>query len=80
MDFGGRVIEMAVVCLRVVIWLELCVDIVAKTPTFNLEQNLSHLEQLQHCYKVIIAKAKFSLCGNLEFACLGFLYKRAVNL
>ena len=27
---------------------------------------------MQHCYKVIIAKTKFSPCGNLEFAFLGF--------
>ena len=73
MHLGGRVIKMAVICLRVVIWLQLCADMIAKTLTFHLIPNLSHLEHIQHCYKVIIAKGKFCPRGNLEFAFLGFL-------
>ena len=41
---------------------------IAKTLTFHLIPNLSHLEHIQHCYKVIIAKGKFCPRGNLEFA------------
>ena len=70
---GGRVIKMAVICQRVVIWLQLCVDMIAYTLTFHLIPDLSHLEHKQHCYKVIIAKAKFCPRGNLELAFLGFL-------
>ena len=29
MHLGGRVIKMAVICQRVVIWLSLCVDMIA---------------------------------------------------
>ena len=73
MHLGGRVIKMAVICQRVVIWLHLCAYVIAKTLTFHLIPNISHLEHMQHCYKVIIAKAKFCPRGNLEFAFLGFL-------
>ena len=73
MHLGGRVIKMAVICQRVVIWLQLFADMIAKTLTFHLIPNLSHLEHIQHCYKVIIAKRKFGPRGNLEFAFLGFL-------
>ena len=73
MHLGGRVIKMAVICQRVVIWLDLCAYMIAKTLTFHLIPNISHLEHMQHCYKVIIAKAKFFPRGNLEFAFLGFL-------
>ena len=70
---------MAVIYQRVVIWLHFCADMIAKSLTFHLKLNLSHLKHIQHCYKVIITKAKFCLRGNLEFPFLGFLYKRAVN-
>ena len=73
MHLGGRVIKMAVICQRVVIWLQLGADMIAKTLTFHLIPNLSHLEHIQHCYKVIIAKRKFCPRGNLEFTFLGFL-------
>ena len=36
-----------------------CADMIDKTFTFHLIPNLSHLEHIEHCYKVIIAKAKF---------------------
>ena len=73
MHLGGKVIKTAVICQRVVIWLQLCADMRANTLTFHLIPILSHLKHIQHWYKVIIAKAKFCLCGNLEFAFLGFL-------
>ena len=73
MHLGGRVIKMAVICQRVVIWPQFCADMIAKTLTFDLIPNLSHLEHIQHCYKVIIAKRKFCLRSNLEFEFLGFL-------
>ena len=73
MHLGGRVIKMAVIYQRVVIWLQLFADMIAYTITFHLILNLSHLEHMQHCYKVIIAKEKFCLCSNLELAFLGFL-------
>ena len=73
MHLGGRVIEMAVICQRVVIWLHLCACMIAKTLTFHLIPNISHLEHMQHFYKVIIAKAKFCPRGYLEFVFLGFL-------
>ena len=73
MHLGGRVIKMAVICQRVAIWLHLWAYMMAKTLTFHLIPNISHLEHMQHCYKVIIDKAKFCLRGNLEFAFLGFL-------
>ena len=59
MHLGGRVIKIAVICQPVVICLQLCADIIAKTLTFHWIPNLSHLEHIEHCYKVIIAKAKF---------------------
>ena len=64
---------MAVICQRVVIWLQLCADMIANTLTFHLIPHLSHLGHIQHCYKLIIAKAKFCPRSNLEFAFLGFL-------
>ena len=74
MHLGGRVIKMAVICQRMVIWLQLrCVDMIAKTLTFHLIPNLSHLDHTEHGYKVVIAKAKFCLHGNLGLALLGFL-------
>ena len=73
MHLGGRVIKMPVICQRVVIWLHLCVYMIAKILTFHLIPNISHLEHMQYCYKVIIANAKFCPRGNLEFAFLGFL-------
>ena len=76
---GGRVTKMAVICQRVVILLQLCADMIYKTLTFHLIPNLSHLEHMEHCYKVINAKARFWPRSYLEFAFLGFLYKRAVN-
>ena len=63
---------MAVMCQQMVIWLQSSVDMIDKTLTFHLMPNLSHLEHIEHGYKVI-AKAKFCLRGNLEFAFLGFL-------
>ena len=79
MHSGGRVIKMAVICQRVIIWLQLCADMIAKTFTFHLVPHLSHLKHIQHCYKVIIAKTKFCPRGSLEFAILGSLEKRAVD-
>ena len=73
MHLGGRVIKMAVICQRMVIWLHFCADMIARTLTFHLIPNLSNLKHIQHCYKVIIAKAKFCQRGNFEFAFLGFL-------
>ena len=73
MHLGGRVIKMAVICQQVVIWLDLSAYMIAKTLTFHLIPNISHLEHMQHCYKVIIVKAKFCPRGNLEFAFLEFL-------
>ena len=49
MYLGGRVIKMAVICQRMVIWLQLCADMIAKTLTFHLIPNLSHLEHTEHC-------------------------------
>ena len=72
MHLGGRVIQMAVICQRV-IWLQSCAYMIAETLTFHLIPNLSHLEHMEHCYKVIIAKAKFCPRGYSEFAILGFL-------
>ena len=59
---------MAVICQRVVILLKLCTDVIDKSLTFYLIPNLSHLEHLEYCYKVLNAKAKFWPSGNLEFA------------
>ena len=59
MHLGGRVIKMAVICQRVVIWLHLCAQMIAKTSTFYLIPHLSHLAHMEHCYKVIFARAKF---------------------
>ena len=73
MNYGGRVIQMVVICQRVVILLQLCTDIIDITRTFHLIPNLSHLEHKQHHYKIIKAKAKFWPCGNSEFAFLEFL-------
>ena len=73
MHLGDRVIKMTVICQRVVTWLQRYVYMIAETLTFHLIPNWSHLEHMQHCYKVIIAKAKFYPRGNLEFAFLGFL-------
>ena len=73
MHLGDGVNKTAVICQRVVIWLQLCADMIVKTLTFPLIPNLSHLKHLQHCYKVIIAKAKCCPRGNLEFAFLGFI-------
>ena len=39
MHLGGRVIKMAVICQRVVIWLQLCAVMIAKTLTFHLIPN-----------------------------------------
>ena len=61
---------MAVICQRMVILLQLSTDIVDITLTFYLIPNLSHLEHIQHCCKVINAKAKFRQRGSLEFAFL----------
>ena len=58
MHLGCRVIKLAVMCQRVVIWLQRCVDMTTKTLTFHLIPNLSHLEDTEYCYKVIIVKAK----------------------
>ena len=69
--FGGRVIKMAVICQRMGIWPQRCADMIAKTRTFHLIPKLNHLEYIEHCYEVIIAKAKFCPRGNLEFAFLG---------
>ena len=63
---------MAIICQRVVILLRFCADMIVKTLTVHLMPNLSHLEHMEHCYKVINAKAKFLPRGNLEFAFLGF--------
>ena len=79
MHLWGRVIKMAVICQRVVIWLHFFADMRAKTLTFYLIPNLSHLKHIQHYYKVIISKAKFYPRSNLEFAFLGFLVKKDVN-
>ena len=73
MHLRGWVTKMAVICQRMVILLQICVDMIAKTLTFHLMPNLSHLEHMEHCYKVINAKAKLWLHSNLEFAFLGFL-------
>ena len=70
---GDKVIKMAVICQWVVIWLQLCANMIAKTLTFHLIPDLSNLKHIQHCYKVRIAKAKFCLRGNLELSSLGFL-------
>ena len=70
---GGKVIKMRVICQRIVIWLQRCADMIAKILIFHLLPNLNHLEHTEHCYKVIIAKAKFWPRVNLEFAFLGFL-------
>ena len=63
---------MAVIWHRVVILLQLCTDMIDETLTFHLIPNLSHLEYMEHCYKVINAKAKFWPRSNVEFAFLGF--------
>ena len=68
---GGGVTIMAIICHRVVILLRFCADMIDKTLTYHLIPNLSHLEHMEHCYKVINAKAKFWPRGNLEFAFLG---------
>ena len=80
MHLGGRVIKMAVICQRVVMWLYFCADMIAKTLTFHLIPNLSHSKHIQHCYEVIIAKAKFCPCGNLEFAFLGFQFNSIFSI
>ena len=69
MHLGDRVIKMAVICQQLVIWLQICVEMIAKTLTFHLIPYLSHLEQMQYCYKVITAKAKFCprVIWNLRF-------------
>ena len=64
---------MAVICQRVLILFQICVDMIDKTLTFHLIPNLSNLEDMEHCYKVVNAKAKFWPRSNLEFAFLGFL-------
>ena len=73
MHLGGRVIKMSVICQRMIICLQPCVDLIANTRTFHLIPNLNHLEHIEHCYKVIIAIAKFCSRGILEFSFLGFL-------
>ena len=55
MHLGGRVIKMVIICQRMVIWLQRCADMIAKILTFHLIPNVSHLEHIEHCYKVIIA-------------------------
>ena len=65
MHLRGGVIKMAVIFQRMIIWLQLCADMIAKTLIFHLIPHLSHLEHIEHCYKVIIAKTKLCLCGNL---------------
>ena len=49
MHLGGRVIKMAVICQRMVIWLQLWADMIVKTLTFYLIPHLSHLEHIEHC-------------------------------
>ena len=39
--------------------LKFCADMIAKTLTFHVKSNLSHLEHIEHCYKVIIVKEKW---------------------
>ena len=58
MHLGVMVIIITVICQQVVIWLLLCTDLIAKTVTFHLIPNFSHLEHEEHCHKVIIAKEK----------------------
>ena len=67
MHLGGKVIKIAVICQQMVIWLQLCADMIAKTLTFHFIPNLSHLEHIEHRYKVIIAKAKFCPRGICVF-------------
>ena len=66
----GRVNKVAVICQRVIMLLQVCADMIY---TFHFIPKLNHLEHIEHCYKVINAKAKFSPCVNLEFAFLRFL-------
>ena len=70
---GDRVIKMAVICQRMAILFQLCADMIDRTLTFYLIPNLSNLEHMELCYKIINAKAKFWLRSNLEFTFLGFL-------
>ena len=69
MQLGGRVIKMAVICQPAVTWLHYCTDMIANILTFHLIPNLSHLIHIQHCYEVIITKAKFCPRELFEFYC-----------
>ena len=44
---------MAVICQWVVIWLQMCADMIAKALTFHLIPTLGHLQHIQYCYKVL---------------------------
>ena len=55
---GGKVIKMAIICQRVVIWLHYCADMIAKALIFHLIPNLSHLKPMKLCYQVMITKTK----------------------
>ena len=54
-----RVTKMAAICQRMVILLQLYIDMIDITLTFHLIPNTSQLEPIEHCYKVISPKVKF---------------------
>ena len=60
----GRVIQMTVICQRMVILFQLCTGMIDITPTFHLIPNTSHLEHMMTSSNGNIFPVTGPLCGE----------------